>query len=165
MEALAHAVAEYLNGQIAAGAQAVQLFDSWAGCLSPPDYQQFVLPYTQAAIRAITPGIPVIHFSTGTAGLLKFIRAAGGHVVGLDWRVNLDDGWAAVGHDVAVQGNLDPVALFAEPNEIRNRVAEILRRAGGKPGHVFNLGHGVLPETPVAHVVAMVEAVHELSAG
>jgi uroporphyrinogen decarboxylase len=163
MERLAHAVAEYLNGQIAAGAQAVQLFDSWAGCLSPADYEQFVLPYTQAVINAVTPGTPVIHFSTGTAGLLKSIRAAGGDVIGLDWRVNLDDGWVAVGHDVAVQGNLDPVALFAEPKEIRDRVAEILRRAGGKSGHIFNLGHGVLPETPVEHVVAMVEAVHELS--
>jgi uroporphyrinogen decarboxylase len=164
MERLAHAIAEYLNGQIGAGAQAVQLFDSWAGCLSPADYERFVLPYTQAAINAVTPGTPVIHFSTGTAGLLKFIRAAGGDVIGLDWRVNLDDGWATVGHDVAVQGNLDPVALFAEPKEIRNRVAEILRRAGGKCGHIFNLGHGVLPETPVEHVMAMVEAVHELSA-
>lgn len=163
MERLAHAVAEYLNGQIAAGAQAVQLFDSWAGCLSPADYEQFVLPYTQAAINAVMPGTPVIHFSTGTAGLLKSIRAAGGDVIGLDWRVNLDDGWVTVGHDVAVQGNLDPVALFAKPKEIRNRVADILRRAGGKSGHIFNLGHGVLPETPVEHVVAMVEAVHELS--
>jgi len=164
MNRLARAVAEYLNGQIAAGAQAVQLFDSWAGCLSPADYDRFVLPYTQAAIEAITPGTPVINFSTGTAGLLKSLRAAGGDVIGLDWRVNLDEGWATVGHDVAVQGNLDPVALFAEPREIRNRVADILRRANGRSGHIFNLGHGVLPETPVEHVIAMVEAVHELSA-
>ena len=164
MERLARAVAEYLNGQIAAGAQAVQLFDSWAGCLSPTDYETFVLPYTRAAIQAITPGVPVINFSTGTSGALKQIRAAGGDVIGLDWRVNLDEGWAAVGHDVSVQGNLDPVALFASPKEIKNRVADILRRAAGRPGHVFNLGHGILPETPVPHVVAMVEAVHELSA-
>lgn len=164
MERLARAVAEYLNGQIAAGAEAVQLFDSWAGCLSPNDYETFVLPYTRAAIQAITPGVPVINFSTGTSGALKHIRAAGGDVIGLDWRVNLDEGWAAVGHDVAVQGNLDPVALFASPKEIRNRVADILRRAAGRPGHIFNLGHGILPETPVPHVIAMVEAVHELSA-
>jgi len=164
MGRLAHAVAEYLNGQIAAGAQAVQLFDSWAGCLSPADYEKFVLPYTRAAIQAITPGTPVINFSTGTAGLLKSIRAGGGDVIGLDWRVNLDEGWATVGTDVAVQGNLDPVALFAEPKEIRNRVNDILRRAGGRPGHIFNLGHGVLPETPVEHVISMVQAVHELSA-
>jgi uroporphyrinogen decarboxylase len=164
MERLARAVAEYLNGQIAAGAQAVQLFDSWAGCLSPTDYENFVLPYTRAAIQAITPGVPVINFSTGTSGALKQIRAAGGDVIGLDWRVNLDEGWAAVGHDVAVQGNLDPVALFASPKEITKRVADILRRAANRPGHIFNLGHGILPETPVPHVIAMVEAVHELSA-
>jgi len=164
MERLAKIVAEYLNCQIAAGAQAVQLFDSWAGCLTPMDYQQFVLPYTKSVIDAIAPGVPVINFSTGTGGLLKHIRAAGGDVIGLDWRINLDDGWAIVGHDVAVQGNLDPVALFASPKEIRNRVADILRQAGVRPGHIFNLGHGVLPETPVDHVIAMVEAVHELSA-
>lgn len=164
MERLARIVAEYLNGQIAAGVQAVQLFDSWAGCLAPPDYERFALPYTKSVIDAIAPGVPVIHFSTGTAGLLKPIRAAGGDVIGLDWRINLDDGWAAVGHDVAVQGNLDPVALFAAPKDIKARVADILRRAGGRPGHIFNLGHGILPETPVDHVIAMVEIVHELSA-
>ena len=163
MEKLARAVADYLNGQIAAGAQAVQIFDSWAGCLAPADYEKFVLPHTRAAIQAITPGVPVINFSTGTAGSLKLLRAAGGDVIGLDWRVNLDEGWATVGYDVAVQGNLDPVALFAPPKEISNRVADILNRAGGRPGHVFNLGHGVLPETPVDHVIAMVEAVHDLS--
>jgi uroporphyrinogen decarboxylase len=164
MERLARAVADYLNAQIAAGAEAVQLFDSWAGCLAPSDYQEFALPYTQAAIRAITPGVPVINFSTGTAGALKHLRAAGGDVIGLDWRVNLDEGWATIGHDVAVQGNLDPVALFAPRKEIARRVADILRRAGGRPGHIFNLGHGILPETPVDNVVAMVDAVHELSA-
>ncbi|MGZ8467553.1 MAG: uroporphyrinogen decarboxylase [Candidatus Binatia bacterium] len=164
MERLAKLIGEYLNCQIAAGAQAVQIFDSWAGCLTPSDYEQFVQPYTKAVIDAVTPGVPVINFSTGTSGLLKNIRAAGGDVIGLDWRVNLDEGWATVGHDVAVQGNLDPVALFAAPKEIKNRVAEILRRAGGRPGHIFNLGHGVLPETPVDHVIAMVDAVHELSA-
>jgi uroporphyrinogen decarboxylase len=163
MERLAAVIAAYLNCQIAAGAQAVQIFDSWAGCLTPTDYQQFVLPYTRAVVEAVTPGVPVINFSTGTAGLLKHIRAAGGDVIGLDWRVNLDEGWATVGHDVTVQGNLDPVALFASPKEIRTRVADILKRANGRPGHIFNLGHGVLPETPVDHVVAMVEAVHELS--
>ncbi len=164
MDRLAKAVAGYLNGQIAAGAQAVQLFDSWAGCLSPTDYETFVLPYTRSAIQAITPGVPVINFSTGTSGALKTIRAAGGDVIGLDWRVNLDEGWAAVGYEFAVQGNLDPVALFASPKEIRTRVADILRRAAQRPGHIFNLGHGILPETPVSHVIAMVEAVHELSA-
>ena len=164
MERLARAIAEYLNGQIAAGVDAVQLFDSWAGCLTPGDYEKFAMPYTKAVIDAITPGIPVIHFSTGTAGSLKQIRAAGGDVIGLDWRVQLDEGWAAVGHDTAVQGNLDPVALFSSIKEIRTRAADILRRAAGRPGHIFNLGHGVLPETPVDHVIALVEAVHELSA-
>jgi uroporphyrinogen decarboxylase len=164
MQRLSQLITKYLNCQIAAGAQAVQLFDSWAGCLTPGDYEHFVLPYTRAVIAAITPGVPVISFSTGTAGLLKHIRTAGGDVIGLDWRLNLDEGWATVGHDVAVQGNLDPVALFAPPKEIRSRVADVLDRAGNRPGHIFNLGHGVLPETPVDHVVAMVEAVHELSA-
>ncbi len=164
MERLAKLVAEYLNCQIAAGAEAVQLFDSWAGCLSPADYEQFALPYTKAVIEAITPGTPVINFSTGTAGLLKQIRAAGGDVIGLDWRVNIDEAWKTVGHDVSVQGNLDPVALFAAPKEIKARASEILRRAEGRPGHIFNLGHGVLPETPVEHVIALIDAVHELSA-
>lgn len=164
MERLSRAIVKYLNAQIAAGAEAVQLFDSWVGCLSPDDYEKFVLPHTRAAISALTPGVPVIHFGTGTAGLLKLMRAAGGSVIGLDWRVNLDEDWAQVGYDVGIQGNLDPVALFASPKEIRNRVAEILRRAGGRPGHIFNLGHGILPQTPVEHVVAMVESVHELSA-
>ncbi len=164
MERLAKVVAEYLNCQIAAGAQAVQLFDSWAGCLTPGDYEQFALPYTKAVIGALAPGVPVINFSTGTAGSLKQIRAAGGDVIGLDWRVHLDEAWATVGHDVAVQGNLDPVALFASSKEIKTRAADILRRAAGRPGHIFNLGHGVLPETPVHNVIALVEAVHELSA-
>ncbi|HKY09128.1 MAG TPA: uroporphyrinogen decarboxylase [Candidatus Binatia bacterium] len=164
MDRLAELIAKYLNCQIAAGAHAVQLFDSWAGCLPPGDYEQFAMPYTKAVIDAITPGVPVIHFSTGTAGSLKHIRSAGGDVIGLDWRVNLDEAWTMVGHDVAVQGNLDPVALFSSPKEIKNRAAEILKRAGGRPGHIFNLGHGVLPETPVQNVIALVEAVHELSA-
>jgi len=164
MQRLSRAVARYLNAQIAAGAEVVQLFDSWVGCLSPDDYQRYVLPYTRVTIAAITPGIPVIHFSTGTAGLLRSLRAAGGDIIGLDWRVNLDEAWECLGYDVGVQGNLDPAALFAPPKEIRRRVSEILRRAGGRPGHIFNLGHGVLPETPVEHVIAMVEAVHELSA-
>jgi uroporphyrinogen decarboxylase len=163
MAQLSGLIAGYLNCQIAAGAQVVQLFDSWAGCLTPADYRQFVLPYTKMVIDALTPGVPVINFSTGTAGLLTQIRAAGGNVLGLDWRVNLDEAWATVGHDVAVQGNLDPVALFAAPKEISNRVAQVLKQANARPGHIFNLGHGVLPDTPVDHVIAMVQAVHELS--
>ena len=160
---LARVIARYLNGQIAAGAQAVQLFDSWVGCLAPDDYRAFVLPHTRGVIRALTPGVPVIHFGTGTAGLLEAMREAGGDVVGLDWRVGLGAAWARLGPDVAVQGNLDPAALLAPPAEIRRRVATILSEAAGRPGHVFNLGHGVLPATPVDHVRAMVDAVHELS--
>lgn len=164
MERLSSAVAKYLNAQIAAGAEAVQLFDSWVGCLSPEDYQRYVLPHSRATIAAITPGIPVIHFGTGTGGFLKTLRAAGGDIIGVDWRINLDEAWECLGYDVGIQGNLDPAALLASPKEIRRRVSDILGRAGGRPGHIFNLGHGVFPETPVANVIAMVQAVHELSA-
>ena len=163
MEILAEATARYLNGQIATGAQAVQIFDSWVGVLAPDDYRAFVMPHTQALVRALAPGVPVIHFGTGTAALLPLMRAAGGDVIGLDWRVDLDAGWAAVGHDVAVQGNLDPAVLLAKPPYIRQRVKDILDRAGGRPGHIFNLGHGVLQETPVEHVKALVDIVHDLS--
>ena len=163
MGRLTRTLARYVNGQIAAGAQAVQLFDSWVGCVAPDDYRDLVLPHTRALIRSLTPGVPVIHFGTGTAGLLEAMREAGGDVIGLDWRVDLGEAWARVGHDVAVQGNLDPAALLAAPAEIRRRVQAIVARAAGRPGHIFNLGHGVLPETPVDHVRAMVDAVHELS--
>src|SRR2546428_163154 len=149
--------------EFARGAGAVQVFDSWVGTLSPADYRTFVQPHVAALIKAITPGVPVIHFGTGTATLLPLMREAGGDVIGLDWRVELDTAWAAVGHDVAVQGNLDPVVLMAKPSYIRERVADILRRAGGRPGPIFNLGHGVLPDTPVDHVKALVDMVHEMS--
>ena len=164
MQRLSQVIVEYLNAQIKAGAEAVQLFDSWAGCLSPDDYEKYVLPYSQATISGVTSGIPVIHFGTGTAGLLPLIRAAGGNGIGVDWRIHLDDAWQSVGHDVGIQGNLDPVTLLSSPGEIRERVAAILKRAAGRPGHIFNLGHGVLPETPVENVIQMVQAVHELSA-
>ncbi|HXU87864.1 MAG TPA: uroporphyrinogen decarboxylase [Methylomirabilota bacterium] len=163
MALLASATATYLNGQIAAGAQAVQLFDSWVGALSPDDYREFVLPHTRAVVRALTPGVPVIHFGTGTAGLLPSMRQAGGDVIGLDWRVDLDAGWRAVGEDVAVQGNLDPAALLSPPARFAAGVRAILDRARGRPGHIFNLGHGILPSTPVEHVKALVDMVHELS--
>jgi uroporphyrinogen decarboxylase len=165
MERLARAVTDYLNAQIAAGAQAVQLFDSWVGCLAPEDYRTYVQPYSRRVIAALRPGVPVIHFGTDTAALLELMRDAGGDVIGLDWRVDLGEAWRRLGPGVGVQGNLDPVALFAEPGEIRRRAAAILERAGRRPGHVFNLGHGVLPGTPVDHVRALVDAVHELSAG
>lgn len=160
---LARTTARYLNGQIAAGAEAVQLFDSWVGALGPDDYRAHVLPHTRALIRALVPGVPVIHFGTGTAGLLEAMREAGGDVIGLDWRVDLDAGWRRVGHDVGIQGNLDPAVLLAPPAEIRRRAAAILARAAGRPGHIFNLGHGVLPDTPVDHARLLVDTVHELS--
>lgn len=163
MRLIARALVRYLNAQIAAGAQAVQLFDSWVGCLSPDDYREYVLPHTQSVIRGITPGTPVIHFGTGTAALLELMREAGGDCIGLDWRVDLSEGWRRVGEDVAVMGNLDPVALFATPEHIRAQARRILERAGGRPGHIFNLGHGILPETPVENVIALVDAVHEMS--
>src|SRR5262252_9804567 len=164
MGILVDATARYLNGQIAAGAEAVQIFDSWVGVLAPEDYRTFVLPHTRAVIRALTPGVPVIHFGTGTAALLPAMREAGGDVIGLDWRVDLDTAWATVGHDVAVQGNLDPAVLLASPAVIREKARAILARAGGRPGHIFNLGHGVFQQTPVDHVRALVDVVHELSA-
>jgi uroporphyrinogen decarboxylase len=164
MSLISRALSKYMNAQIAAGAQAVQLFDSWVGCLSPEDYREFVLPHTRAVIDNITPGVPVIHFGTGTGTLLELMREAGGQVIGLDWRVQLDDGWRRIGHDVSVMGNLDPVVLFADRNYLTSQAKKILDQAGGRPGHIFNLGHGILPDTPVDNVIALVDAVHELSA-
>jgi uroporphyrinogen decarboxylase len=163
------AVTKYLNAQIAAGAQCVQLFDSWVGCLGPDDYRRYVLPYVREIISGITPGAPIINFATGNPALLPLLaegvagrkRAA---VVGVDWRVRLDEAWRTVGHDKAVQGNLDPVVLLSEPADIRRRAKDILDQAAGRPGHIFNLGHGVLQQTPVDNAVALVDAVHELSA-
>jgi uroporphyrinogen decarboxylase len=164
MERLVRAITAYLNGQIAAGAQAVQLFDSWVGCLSPGDYRTYVLPFMKELIRGITPGTPVIHFSTGTAGLLELIREAGGDVIGVDWRIDLAEAWQRIGYNLAIQGNLDPVALLAPRDELRRQVQQIVKAASGRPGHIFNLGHGILPETPVDNVIALVDTVHELTA-
>ena len=160
MSLISRALVKYLNAQIAAGAQAVQLFDSWVGCLSPDDYREFVLPHTRSVIQNVTPGVPVIHFGTGTATLLELMREAGGDVIGLDWRVPLDEGWRRIGHDVAVMGNLDPVVLFARQDVLRAQAKKILDQAQGRAGHIFNLGHGILPETPVENVIALVEMVH-----
>jgi uroporphyrinogen decarboxylase len=160
---ISRAVVKYLNAQVAAGAQAVQLFDSWVGALAPDDYQQYVLPHTKSVIEGVNPAAPVIHFGTGTSTLLELMREAGGNVIGLDWRIALDEGWRRVGSDVGVMGNLDPVALFAGQDHIRAHAKTILDQAGGRPGHIFNLGHGILPKTPVENVIALVEAVHEMS--
>jgi uroporphyrinogen decarboxylase len=164
MERIARGLVGYVNRQVEAGAQCVQIFDSWVGCLGPEDYREFVLPHSRALIEGIAPGTPVIHFGTGTATLLKDMRAAGGDVIGLDWRTELDRGWTEVGYDRAVQGNLDPLVLYAEPEYIRARARRILDQAAGNPGHIFNLGHGILPRTPVDNVIRLVEYVHELSA-
>jgi len=165
MSLIARALVKYLNAQIGAGAQVVQLFDSWVGCLSPDDYREFVLPHSRAVIEGVKRGIPVIHFGTGTASLLELMREAGGDVIGLDWRVRLDEGWQRVGHDVAVMGNLDPITLFASRDALKSQTKRILEQAGGRVGHVFNLGHGILPETPVENVIALVEMVHEMTHG
>ncbi len=164
MERLARTTADYLKMQIAAGTDIVQIFDSWVGSLGPDDYRRFVLPHTASVIAAIPADVPVIHFGTVTGNLLELMREAGGDVLGLDWRVNLADAWARLNYSVAVQGNLDPIALFADVSEIRTRARAILDQAGGRPGHIFNLGHGILPDTPVDHVIALVDAVHEMSA-
>lgn len=163
MDVVAEITAAYLNMQIDAGAQVVQLFDSWVGCLSPEDYRQYVQPHSRKVIAALKPGVPVIHFGTMTGSLLSDMRDAGGDVIGLDWRVELDEAWNRLGGSVGVQGNLDPVLLFATVAEVRNAVRDILKRANGRPGHIFNLGHGILPETPVDNVLALVDAVHEFS--
>ncbi|MGH7904281.1 MAG: uroporphyrinogen decarboxylase family protein, partial [Candidatus Dormibacteraceae bacterium] len=157
---LAEVIVDYLRAQVEAGAQAIQLFDSWMGALAPDDYQRRVLPHSRHVFEATAGlGVPRIHFGTSTAGLLELMTEAGPDVVSLDWRVRLDEGWRRVG-DRAVQGNLDPAVLLGPPELVRERATDILARAGGRPGHIFNLGHGVLPETPLASIQVLVETVH-----
>jgi uroporphyrinogen decarboxylase len=164
LDKLATVATAFLQAQVAAGAQVVQLFDSWVGCLSPEDYRRYVLPHTTQVIEGLrNAGAPVIHFGTDTAMLLDAMREAGSDVIGVDWRIPLDDAWRRIGYDVGIQGNLDPVALLAPLPEISRRVDDILRRAGDRPGHIFNLGHGILPETPFEHVQAVAEMVHARS--
>jgi len=163
MEKLSIATASYLNNQIKAGADAVQLFDSWVGCLSRDDYKEFVLPYMKKLISNIDKDAPVIHFGTGTGALLDLIKESGSQVIGFDWRVDLAKAWRQIGYDRAVQGNLDPVLLFSTPSEFRKRTKKILDKAKGRPGFIFNLGHGILPKTPVDNVLALIDFVHEYS--
>jgi uroporphyrinogen decarboxylase len=163
MEHLARNLAKYINGQVAAGVQVIQVFDTWVGCLGPADYREFALPYTRMMIEGITPGMPIIHFGTGTGMLLEAMREAGGDVIGLDSHVELDEAWTRLRCAVGVQGNLDPAVLYAGQAYIRARVQRILDQAGGRPGHIFNLGHGLLPDTPYQNVVALVNMVHDLS--
>src|SRR5512139_2367055 len=160
-EALSTVVAGYLRAQVEAGAQAVQLFDSWIGALDEADYREFALPHVRRIFEALADtGVPQIHFGTGTGHLLAAQREAGGTVIGVDWRTPLDEGWRRAGEGVAVQGNLDPTLLFAPRERLLARVDDVLRRAGGRPGHVFNLGHGILPGTPTEAAKAVVEHVH-----
>jgi len=152
----------YLQAQVEAGGQAVQLFDSWVGALSPSDYERRVLPFTRSIFDAIAiMGVPSIHFGTSTAGLLELIASAGPDVVSLDWRIDLDEGWRRVGHDRGVQGNLDPAVLLGPSEGVVEGVREVLRRAAGRRGHVFNLGHGVLPDSSLENLQALVETVRE----
>jgi uroporphyrinogen decarboxylase len=166
MGRIARSVALYLNAQIDAGAQAVQLFDSWVGCLGVDDYRRYVLPYSREVIRRIQPGVPVIHFATGNPALVPLLSEAGddpnrNSVIGVDWRLRLDDAAGMIRPDQALQGNLDPTVLFAPRDVVCRRVREMLAQVGGRPGYIANLGHGVLPHTPVDNVLAMIDTVHE----
>ena len=163
MGKLVAVVSEYAAEQVRAGADAIQIFDSWVGCLSVEDYCRYVLLHTTKLVKALQKaGAPIIYFGTDSATLLPSMKETGAEVIGLDWRIPLDQGWKAIGSG-AVQGNLDPVLLFADWKEIKSRVREILRRADGRPGHIFNLGHGILPETPVESVKALAKFVREYS--
>ncbi|HMP75472.1 MAG TPA: uroporphyrinogen decarboxylase [Kiritimatiellia bacterium] len=165
MTLLAEAIGDYLAAQVEAGVDAVQLFDSWAGALSPADYERYALPYSRIALERATRHRPVprIHFGTGTGGFLNLMHDAGCDVVGVDWRVDLAAAWDGLKRPAATQGNLDPVVLLGPPDEIRRQAARILDSVRGRPGHIFNLGHGVLEPTPVDHVRLLVDFVHERS--
>jgi uroporphyrinogen decarboxylase len=164
MEKLVSVLAEYTAEQVRAGADVIQVFDSWVGCLGVDDYRRYVLPRTTELVQALKrTGVPVIYFGTDSSTLLSSMQETGADVIGLDWRIPLDEGWKLLGNRGAVQGNLDPVTLFAGQDEIRTRVKDIVARANGRPGHIFNLGHGILPETPVENVRALVDFVRELS--
>ena len=165
MKKLVAVTAEYSIEQARAGADTIQIFDSWVGCLSVQDYRHYVLPHTTDLVKRLrAAGVPIIYFGTDSATLLSSMQATGADVIGLDWRIPLDTGWQSIGFKGAVQVNLDPVLLFADWKVIRSRTEDILRRAGGRPGHIFNLGHGILPETPVENVKALCDFVREHSA-
>jgi uroporphyrinogen decarboxylase len=162
MGKLVDVLGPFAIGQVAGGARAIQVFDSWVGALGPDDYVRYVAPYSRALIERIrTASVPVIHFGTGCSGYFRELHAAGGDVMGCDWRVNIDQAWMDISYRSAIQGNLDPAVLFAPLPELKARVHELLRRTGARPGHIFNLGHGILPETPVDHVRAVVDFVRE----
>ncbi|MGH9348624.1 MAG: uroporphyrinogen decarboxylase [Vicinamibacterales bacterium] len=154
---------DYLVAQIEAGVDAVQVFDSWVGALNPADYREFAQPHTKRIFEIVGPRVPTIHFGTGTATLLELLRDAGGDVIGIDWRIPLDDAWQRIGHDHAVQGNLDPTLLLGPTGRMLDAAGDVLARAAGRPGHIFNLGHGILPSTPPEHVQILARHVHTRS--
>lgn len=165
MGKLSDTLSRYLLAQVNAGAQAIQVFDSWVGCLSPADYRHYVLPHSSALFRTLREGgVPTIHFGTGTADLLPLMREAGGDVISIDWRTDLDDAWERIGQGCAIQGNLDPITLMAPWPLLKERAQDILDRVAGRPGHIFNLGHGILPSTPVDAVKRLVDFVRDYSA-
>ncbi len=158
---LASVVAEYVVAQVEAGAQAIQIFDSWVGALTSSDYREFVLPHSARIFEALaSTGVPSIHFGTGTSAILGDLADAGGDVIGADWRLPLDEAWLRIGSDRAIQGNLDPTVLLGPRYRVMRAADDVLRRAAGRPGHIFNLGHGILPNTPVEHVQALARYVH-----
>jgi len=165
VDKLVTVLAEYSAEQVRHGADVIQIFDSWVGCLSVGDYRRYALVPTQRLVKRLQQetGVPIIYFGTDSSTLLPSMAETGAQVIGLDWRIPLDEGWRSVGHDHAVQGNLDPVALFASWNDVQQRAQSILRQADGRPGHIFNLGHGILPHTPVENVKNLAQFVHEFS--
>ncbi len=166
MERLTSIMIAYLRAQVTAGIDALQLFDSWVGALSPQDYAEYFDPYSRRIFSALAAtGLPMIHFGTNTAGLLDQMKDDGATVIGVDWRVPIDEAWARVGSHVGIQGNLDPAALLAPPSVMEAKALDVLRRVGGRPGHIFNLGHGLLPSTPLDNVLRLVDFVQEASAG
>ncbi len=161
-DTLADIIGDYLVAQVEAGVDVVQVFDSWVGQLNAADYREFILPHTKRIFERVAPtGVPTIHFGVGTGSILRELREAGGDVIGADWRTPLDDAWARIGFDRAVQGNLDPTLLLGPLDRIFAAADDVLERAGGRPGHIFNLGHGILPTTPVEHVQALARYVHQ----
>jgi uroporphyrinogen decarboxylase len=165
-ERLANVVAEFAVAQVEAGAQVIQLFDSWVGSLNANDYREFVLPHSRRILDAVrATGVPTIHFGTGTSNILAEMAEAGGDVIGADWRIPLDEAWQLAGTDRGIQGNLDPTQLLGPRHRLFRAAEDVLRRAGGRPGHIFNLGHGILPMTPVHHVQALARFVHSFRAG
>jgi uroporphyrinogen decarboxylase len=163
MEKITAVLIRYLNAQVRSGVQALQLFDSWVGCLSQTDYEEYILPHSKKVIDRVDKTVPFIHFATSNSTLLELMKRAGGDVIGVDWRIDLGEAWTRLGKGVAIQGNLDPVVLLGPVSLIEKEAKRILDGARNRPGHIFNLGHGLLPETPVDHVAALVDIVHEYS--